>query len=82
MQHDYKYENYSTWIWILFCFLVKKTSGILFFGTKKKILEVFLTKKAKNMSHRTPLFPTEYEYEKLFNMTYEYEKLFATWIWI
>ena len=38
-------------------FLVKKTSGILFFGPGWNILEVFSTKKAKNMNHGSPLFP-------------------------
>ena len=42
-----------------FAFLVKNTSGILL---KKNIPEVFLTKKAKNMNHGSPLFPTIYLY--------------------
>ena len=43
-----------------FAFLVKNTSGILL--KKNNIPEVFLTKKAKNMNHGSPLFPTIYLY--------------------
>ena len=47
---------------IFFAFLVKKTSGILLFYIYiYNIPEVLSTKKAKNMNHRSPLFPTIYD---------------------
>ena len=48
---------------ILLFFLVKETSGILF-GPINNIPEVSLTKKAKNMNHGSPLFPTILLYVK------------------
>ena len=45
---------------LFLAFLVKKTSGLLIFGPKINNPEVFLTRKAKNMNHGSPLFPTYY----------------------
>ena len=46
--------------------------GILFFGPKNKIPEVFITKKAKNMNHGSPLFPTTFRYISM---------VYSRWIW-
>ena len=48
---------------LFFAFLVRKLPEYYFLKTKKRgpknnIPDVFLTKKAKNMNHGSPLFPT------------------------